>query len=44
MLGHPPVVVLLVVADRDDLGSASHRELVLLGTPSDTSGSSVDSQ
>ena len=44
MLGHPPIIVLLVVAHGDDLGSAAHRELVLLGAPSDTGGGSVDPQ
>ena len=33
VFGHPPVIVLLVVTDRDDLGSAAHSELVLLRAP-----------
>merc|ERR1719219_3197877 len=36
VFGHPPVVVLLVVTDRNDLGSAAHSELVLLRAPPDT--------
>ena len=35
---HPPVIVLLVVTDRDDLGTTSHSKLVLLWTPPDTEG------
>merc|ERR550539_915663 len=42
VFGDPPVVVLLVVTDRDDLGSAAHSELVLLRAPSDTGCSPVD--
>ena len=35
VLGHPPVVVLLVITDGDDLGTAPHRKLVLLRAPPD---------
>merc|ERR1712183_510400 len=42
VFGHPPVIVLLVVTDRDDLGSAAHSELVLLRAPPDTGCSPVD--
>ena len=44
VLGHPPVLLLLVVADGDDLGPAAHRELVLVGRPADAGGGAVDPQ
>merc|ERR1719384_2798672 len=44
VLGDPPVIVLLVIADGDDLGSASHRELVLVRAPADAGGGPVDPQ
>ena len=44
MFGHPPIIILLVVADRNALRATANSELVLLRTPPDTCGSSIDPQ
>jgi len=44
VLGDPPVVVLLEVADRDALGTTAHCKLVLIRAPLDVSGGSVYSE
>jgi len=40
----PPVVVLLKVADRDDLGTTADSKLLLVGRPADPSGCTVDTK
>ena len=44
VLGHPPIVFLLEIANGDQPGSRSNGEFVLLRTPFDASGSPVDPQ
>jgi len=44
VLADPPVVLLLEVADRHDLGAAGHSELVTLRAPLDVSGGAVDTK
>jgi hypothetical protein len=44
VLGHPPVIVLLKVANTHTFGSRSHSKLVLFGTPFHVSSSSVDTK
>lgn len=44
VLGHPPVVLGVKVADGDEAGPAPHREFVLRGAPLDAGGGAVDSQ
>lgn len=44
VLGHPPVVLLLKVADGNDAGSRAHSELALVRAPAHTCGSAVDTQ
>ena len=44
VLGHPPVVLLLKVADGNDAGSRAHGELALIWAPAHTCGSAVDTQ
>ena len=44
VLANPPIVVLLEVADRDDLGATGDGKLVTLRAPLDVSGSAVDTK
>lgn len=44
VLGHPPVVLFLEVADGDDAGSGADGELGFVGAPAHTSGSTVDTE
>jgi len=44
VLANPPIVVLLEVANRDDLGAAGHSELITLGAPLHVSGGTVDTK
>jgi len=44
VLADPPIVVLLKVADGDDLGAAGDSELVTLGAPLYVGGSAVDTK
>jgi hypothetical protein len=44
VLGDPPVVFLLKVADRDETLTASDGELLLAGRPGTTGGSTVDTE
>jgi len=44
VLADPPIVILLKVANRDTLGSASNGKLVLLRAPLDVGGASIDSK
>lgn len=41
---HPPVILLFKITDGDDPGATAHGELVLIGGPAHTAGSSVDPQ
>jgi len=44
VLADPPIVVLLEVADRHNLGAAGHSELITLRAPLHMSGSTVDTK
>lgn len=44
MLGHPPVVFLLEVADGDQAGAGADCELALGGRPADEGGGTVDAE
>ena len=44
VLGDPPVVFLLEVANRDDAGAGAHGEFLLRGRPTDEGGSTVDAE
>lgn len=44
VLGDPPVVLLLEVADGDHAGSRADGELLLGGRPADKGGGTVDSE
>lgn len=39
---HPPVILLFKITDRNDPGATAHSELVLIGGPAHTAGSSID--
>ena len=42
VFAHPPVILLLKITDGNDPGAAAHGELVLIGGPAHTAGSSID--
>lgn len=44
VLGHPPVVLLLEVADGNDAGARADGELALVRAPADASGCAVDAE
>ena len=42
VFGHPPIIFLLEITDRNEAGSGAHCKLVLLRTPFDACGRTVD--